>query len=101
MSQITTDYVKALGLNAKLELDDELAAQAVETIKSFEKDAARLAEVDTTDVRPTYHGNNLRAVMRADVPEEGTPNEQLFSNIAEQERTDYIVVPAMISDGEA
>jgi aspartyl-tRNA(Asn)/glutamyl-tRNA(Gln) amidotransferase subunit C len=76
---ITPEIVKRVAVNARLNLkEDEVrhfAAEMKEIIGLFEK----LAEVDTSNVEPSFHPIPVKNVSREDVPGECLDREKALS----------------------
>ncbi len=76
---ITPEIVKRVAANARLNLkEDEVkhfAAEMKEIIGLFEK----LAEVDTSNVEPSFHPIPVKNVSREDVPGECLDREKALS----------------------
>ncbi len=100
MSKISIEEIKALALQTKLDLTDQEAEDLIGRLEGVDQAAERLNEIDTTDVKPTYFGNDIRNVLRPDEPQKTESREELFKNVPEQDADDFIEVPAMIDDGK-
>ncbi|HLF54215.1 MAG TPA: Asp-tRNA(Asn)/Glu-tRNA(Gln) amidotransferase subunit GatC [Candidatus Nanoarchaeia archaeon] len=76
---ITPEIVKRVAANARLTLkEDEVkhfAAEMKDIISMFEK----LAEVDTSNVEPSFHPIPVKNVSREDVPGECLDREKALS----------------------
>lgn len=97
---ITRDNVKHVAKLAKLEFAeaelDRFTDEFNKIIGLFE----HLEEVDTTGVKPTYHGNDLINVYREDIPTQGVNRDALLAN-TKTSKDGFIQVPAIMDGGEA
>ncbi|MEM3154038.1 MAG: Asp-tRNA(Asn)/Glu-tRNA(Gln) amidotransferase subunit GatC [Candidatus Woesearchaeota archaeon] len=76
---ITPELVKRVAANARLNLKEEeikkFAAEMKDILAAFEK----LAEVETTNVEPSFHPIPVKNVAREDKPEQCLDREKALS----------------------
>jgi len=78
--QLTTDEVRHVAELAKLALTEEEIAQYTEQLSAILDYAARLQEVDTSNVPPTPYILPLTNVMREDEPAPCLTNAEALAN---------------------
>lgn len=92
MSRISQTDVEQLAVLAALELSDEekatFAAQLEEVLDYF----AKIQQLDTDEVPPITHPQELRNVMREDEPAPAMPREDALRN-AFKAQEGYFVAP--------
>ncbi|MFA7745499.1 Asp-tRNA(Asn)/Glu-tRNA(Gln) amidotransferase subunit GatC [Salinicoccus roseus] len=96
MSEINLDTVKHVANLARIEIQDEKAAEAL--TKELDKivDYAHLLdEVDLSETEPMFHALDLTNVMREDVPSEPLSQEEAMSN-AKSTKDGHFKVPKML-----
>ena len=59
MAKISKEIVEAYALRAQMSISEEEMAYFIATLTEVDKKAARLAEVDTSDVVAEYFGHDL------------------------------------------
>ncbi len=97
---ITQEETKHVAKLAKLSFkEDELPTFTAQMDKIIEM-VELLEQVETTDVPLTVNVVDGVNVLREDVPEQGTPREELMKNVPD-ETDGFIRVPAILDDGEA
>ena len=80
MSGITRQDVEYVARLARLALSDEEKELFVDQLNSILAHAAKLQELDTTNVAPTAHAVPLQNVLRADVSRPSWPKESILAN---------------------
>lgn len=97
---ITREELLRVTSLSKLEIDandfDDFAKGINDVVNLVEE----LQEVNTDGVEPTFHGNNLKDVYRADEPRLRENTEELLANAPERDGN-FIKVPEMIENEEA
>lgn len=83
---------------AKLTLDDAQADMMTEQLDKIFDLVTTLAEVDTTNVEPTYSPIETQTVLREDVAVNANQTKALLANAPESEG-DLIKVPTIIDEG--
>lgn len=83
---------------AKLTLDDAQADMMTEQLDKIFDLVTTLAEVDTTNVEPTYSPIETQTVLREDVAVNAKQTKALLANAPESEGN-LIKVPTIIDEG--
>nr|WP_072152647.1 Asp-tRNA(Asn)/Glu-tRNA(Gln) amidotransferase subunit GatC [Weissella viridescens] len=83
---------------AKLTLDDAQADMMTEQLDKIFDLVTTLAEVDTTNVEPTYSPIETQTVLREDVAVNANQTKTLLANAPESEGN-LIKVPTIIDEG--
>ncbi|MGX7050430.1 Asp-tRNA(Asn)/Glu-tRNA(Gln) amidotransferase subunit GatC [Weissella viridescens] len=83
---------------AKLTLDDAQADMMTEQLDKIFDLVTTLAEVDTTNVEPTYSPIETQTVLREDVAVNANQTKALLANAPESEGN-LIKVPTIIDEG--
>ncbi|WP_417852479.1 Asp-tRNA(Asn)/Glu-tRNA(Gln) amidotransferase subunit GatC [Weissella viridescens] len=83
---------------AKLTLDDAQADMMTEQLDKIFDLVTTLAEVDTTNVEPTYSPIETQTVLREDVAVNANRTKALLANAPESEGN-LIKVPTIIDEG--
>ena len=92
---ISRDEVRHVARLAKLALTDaeeELMTDQLGSILDF---IAKLEELDTTDVEPTYHAVEMSNVMREDESRPSPPLDEVLKN-APQSQGPFFLVPRIL-----
>lgn len=89
--------VKEVAETIKLDLTDELVNECVEDLTKLAQEKAKLDEIDTENVKPTYYGNDLKNVYRPDKAVKNDNYQELLER-APLTRDGYVVVPTIIED---
>lgn len=93
MSRISVDQVRHVANLARLAITDDEAEKFTKQLDAIITFAEQLNELDTENVKPTYHVLDMKNVLREDVPQKGLPREEVLKNVPEQEEG-QIKVPA-------
>ena len=95
MSRISKEDVKRVADLSRLTFEEEEIEKFTTQVDEIIRFAEQVNEVDTTNVEPTSHVLNMKNVMREDVPEPGTPREELLKNVPDH-KDGQIRVPSII-----
>lgn len=95
MSTITKEQVEHIAHLARLEIKEEEISTYAEKLESIVTLVEKLSNVDTENVKPTYHVLDLVNVFREDVAKEGLNREEVLKNSYEQESGQF-KVPTII-----
>ncbi|MGM9928325.1 MAG: Asp-tRNA(Asn)/Glu-tRNA(Gln) amidotransferase subunit GatC [Bacillus sp. (in: firmicutes)] len=95
MSRISTDDVKHVAHLARLAVTEEEVQQMTKELDAIISFAEQLNELDTTNVKPTFHVLDMTNVMREDVAKPGLPVEDVVKN-APNHKDGMIRVPSII-----
>jgi aspartyl-tRNA(Asn)/glutamyl-tRNA(Gln) amidotransferase subunit C len=88
---LTKDEVRHIAALAHLALSDEEIALYQEQLSTILDYAARLQEIDTSDVPPTATVLPLVSVLREDVPTEPLPRDEALANAPDAEANCFFV----------
>ncbi|WP_042357540.1 Asp-tRNA(Asn)/Glu-tRNA(Gln) amidotransferase subunit GatC [Bacillus rubiinfantis] len=97
MSRISTDQVKHVANLARLSISEEEAAKFTKQLDAIITYAEQLNELDTENVKPTFHVLNMKNVLREDNPKPGLPQEEVLKNAPEHENGQF-KVPAILGE---
>ena len=92
---ITKEEVKHVAHLARLEFSEEELEQFTDQLAQILAYVAKLNELDTSQVEPTYHALRLTNVFREDEVKESIPTEEALQNAPERE-DGFFVVPKVI-----
>jgi len=92
---LTVDEVRHIANLARLKLTPEEERRYSQQLSSILEAAARLLEVDTTQIPPTATVLPLRAPLRPDIPRPCPPREKMLSNAPETEAGMFRVPPVL------
>ncbi|AEH44405.1 glutamyl-tRNA(Gln) amidotransferase, C subunit [Thermodesulfatator indicus DSM 15286] len=92
---ITKEEVKHVAHLARLEFSEEELETFSEQLADILNYVAKLNELDTKDVEPTYHALKLTNVFREDEVKESFPTDEILKNAPERENG-FFVVPKVI-----
>lgn len=95
MSGISKEQVYHIANLARLEINEEEAAQFTNELDQILQMAEVLNELDTAEIEPTSHVFDQKNVMREDVPEKGLSLDEVMKNVPEHEGG-HIKVPAIL-----
>lgn len=95
MTQISSDTVLALAQLSSLQLRQDEVDGLVKDISGILEYVEQLAELDTTDVEPTYQVTGLENVWRTDDVQEGIERDRLLA-LAPESKEDQIKVPKVL-----
>lgn len=95
MSAITKEQVEHMAHLARLEIKEEEISTYAEKLESIVTLVEKLSNVDTENVKPTYHVLDLVNVFREDIAKEGLNREEVLKNSYEQESGQF-KVPTII-----
>jgi len=76
---ITPELVKRVAANARLKLKEEEIKKFSEDLKEILESFAKLAEVDTEGVKPSFHPIPVKNVTREDIPGKCLDREEALS----------------------
>lgn len=96
---ISREEIKHVAHLAKLSFDEESLDKVTPEIQGIIELVEHLQEVDTENVEPTFHGNNLQNVYREDEAVQNEDYHALINN-APSSQDGYIQVPVIIEEGE-
>ncbi|OAG27610.1 Asp-tRNA(Asn)/Glu-tRNA(Gln) amidotransferase subunit GatC [Thermodesulfatator autotrophicus] len=92
---ITKEEVKHVAHLARLEFSEEELETFSEQLADILNYVAKLNELDTTDIEPTYHALKITNVYREDEVKESFPTDEILGNAPERENG-FFVVPKVI-----
>ncbi len=92
---LTVDEVRHIANLARLQLTPEEERLYAQQLSSILESAARLLEVDTTQIPPTATVLPLRAPLRPDLPRPCPPREKMLANAPETEAGMFRVPPVL------
>lgn len=95
MSRISVDTVKHVAHLARLTFTEEEAEKLSKELDAIIGFAEQLNELNTDNVKPTFHVLDMKNVMREDVPQPGLPIEDVLKN-APDHKNNQVRVPAII-----
>lgn len=91
MSAISRKEVEHVANLARLNLTEEEAERYTKDLNSILQFAAKLNELDTSNVVPTSHATDVKNVMREDVNRPSISNEEALKNAPEHEEGQFKV----------
>ncbi|WP_134684939.1 Asp-tRNA(Asn)/Glu-tRNA(Gln) amidotransferase subunit GatC [Brevibacillus migulae] len=94
MGAITRKEVEHVANLARLQLTEDEAERVTNDLNAILVFAAKLDELDTSDVPATSHATDVKNVMREDVNRPSLPQEEVLRNAPEHE-DGQIKVPAV------
>ncbi len=92
---ITKEEVLHVAHLARLEFDEEEVERFTEQLGEILSYVAKLNELETQEIEPTYHALKLSNVFREDEVKESLPPEKVLQNAPERE-DHFFVVPKVI-----
>lgn len=92
---LTIDEVRKIAYLARLRLTPEEEQQYAEQLSAILEYAARLQQVDTSDIAPTANVLSLHAPLRKDVARPSTPRDQILANAAARKEGMFQVPPVL------
>ncbi|MCK5053614.1 MAG: Asp-tRNA(Asn)/Glu-tRNA(Gln) amidotransferase subunit GatC [Anaerolineales bacterium] len=92
---LTIAEVRHIANLARLQLTPDEERRYAEQLSSILESAARLLEVDTTQIPPTATVLTLRAPLRPDIPRPCPPREKILANAPERESGMFRVPPVL------
>jgi aspartyl-tRNA(Asn)/glutamyl-tRNA(Gln) amidotransferase subunit C len=97
MSRISTEQVKHVANLARLAITEEEVEKFTKQLDKIITFAEQLNELDTENVKPTYHVLDMKNVLREDVPQKGLPREEVLKN-APEHQDGQIKVPSILGE---
>ncbi|AZU60240.1 Asp-tRNA(Asn)/Glu-tRNA(Gln) amidotransferase subunit GatC [Neobacillus mesonae] len=97
MSRISTEQVKHVSNLARLAITEEEAEKFTKQLDSIIAFAEQLNELDTENVKPTYHVLDMKNVLREDIPKPGLPQEEVLKN-APEHKDGQFKVPSILAE---
>lgn len=97
MSRISTEQVKHVANLARLAISEEEAEKFTKQLDSIIAFAEQLNELDTENVKPTYHVLDMKNVLREDIPQPGLPQEEVLKN-APEHKDGQFKVPSILAE---
>ncbi|HZG82465.1 MAG TPA: Asp-tRNA(Asn)/Glu-tRNA(Gln) amidotransferase subunit GatC [Brevibacillus sp.] len=94
MSAITRKEVEHVANLARLQLTEEEVERYTKDLNAILDFAAKLNELDTSQVQPTSHATDVKNVMREDVNRPSLPIAEVLKNATDHE-DDQFKVPAV------
>ncbi|MED4752480.1 Asp-tRNA(Asn)/Glu-tRNA(Gln) amidotransferase subunit GatC [Brevibacillus choshinensis] len=94
MSAITRKEVEHVANLARLQLTEEEAERYTKDLNAILEFAAKLNELDTSNVAPTSHATDVKNVMREDLNRPSLPREEVLKNAPDHEEGQF-KVPAV------
>ncbi len=92
---LTLEEVRHIARLARLRLTPEEEQRYTEQLSAILDYAARLQQVDTSQIPPTATVLPLRAPLRPDEPRPCPPRERLLANAAQQQAGMFRVPPVL------
>ncbi|MDQ6595615.1 Asp-tRNA(Asn)/Glu-tRNA(Gln) amidotransferase subunit GatC [Bacillus salipaludis] len=97
MSRISSEQVKYVANLARLAITEEEAEKFTKQLDAIISFAEQLNELDTENVKPTYHVLDMKNVLREDIPQKGLPREEVLKN-APEHKNGQIKVPSILGE---
>ncbi|MEH7117541.1 Asp-tRNA(Asn)/Glu-tRNA(Gln) amidotransferase subunit GatC [Neobacillus vireti] len=97
MSRISTEQVKHVANLARLAITEEEVEKFTKQLDKIITFAEQLNELDTENVKPTYHVLDMKNVLREDIPQKGLPREEVLKN-APEHQDGQIKVPSILGE---
>ncbi|PFO01183.1 Asp-tRNA(Asn)/Glu-tRNA(Gln) amidotransferase GatCAB subunit C [Bacillus sp. AFS076308] len=97
MSRISTEEVKHVANLARLAVTEEEVEKFTKQLDKIITFAEQLNELDTENVKPTYHVLDMKNVLREDVSQKGLPREEVLKN-APEHQDGQIKVPSILGE---
>ncbi|MEH7416139.1 Asp-tRNA(Asn)/Glu-tRNA(Gln) amidotransferase subunit GatC [Neobacillus drentensis] len=97
MSRISTEEVKHVANLARLAVTEEEVEKFTKQLDKIITFAEQLNELDTENVKPTYHVLDMKNVLREDIPQKGLPREEVLKN-APEHQDGQIKVPSILGE---
>ncbi|MHA1684745.1 MAG: Asp-tRNA(Asn)/Glu-tRNA(Gln) amidotransferase subunit GatC [Promethearchaeota archaeon] len=95
MSKINEQTVEHLGELARVNLSEVEKKEFTKQLSSILDFFSKISELDTDNVKPTYHVLEVNNVMRKDEVKESLPQEVVLGNAPEKEKG-YFKSPRII-----
>jgi aspartyl-tRNA(Asn)/glutamyl-tRNA(Gln) amidotransferase subunit C len=92
---LTVDEVRHIAHLARLRLTAEEESRYAEQLSAVLDYAARLQELDTTQISPTASVSPFNAPLRPDESRPSPPRERILANAPEQEEGMFRVPPVL------
>ncbi len=92
---ISRDEVRHVARLARLALTDDEEELMTDQLGSILDFIAKLDELDTTDVEPTYHAVEMSNVLREDESRPSPPLDEVLKN-APQRQDPFFLVPRIL-----
>ncbi len=92
---LTLDDVKRIAMLARIEVTDSESEQLLEQFGGIFNLIEQMQSVDTTDIEPMSHAQDVVARMRPDAVTE-TDEHELFQSVAPEVEADLYLVPKVI-----
>lgn len=97
MSRISTEQVKHVANLARLAITEQEAEKFTKQLDAIITFAEQLNELDTDNVKPTYHVIDMKNVLREDIPQPGLPQEEVLKNAPEHQDGQF-KVPSILGE---
>ncbi|MCM3570182.1 Asp-tRNA(Asn)/Glu-tRNA(Gln) amidotransferase subunit GatC [Neobacillus mesonae] len=97
MSRISIEQVKHVANLARLAITEEEAETFTKQLDKIITFAEQLNELDTENVKPTYHVLDMKNVLREDIPKPGLPQEVVLKNAPEHKNGQF-KVPSILAE---
>lgn len=91
MSEISKDQVKHVAHLARLAISEEEAEKMTKQLDDIIQYAEHLNELDTENVEPTTHVQDLKNVMRKDEPKKWIEKEDALKNAPDKQNGQFRV----------
>lgn len=95
MTKITKEQVEHIAELARLEIKDDEIEMYTKQLEKIVGLVENLSDVDTENIKPTYHVLDLVNVFREDVAKKGLAREEVLKNAYETEEGQF-KVPTII-----
>jgi len=92
---LTLDDVKRVAMLARIDVTDSESEKILEQLGGVFRLIEKMQSVDTSDVEPMAHAQDVVARLRPDIVTE-TDEHELFQSVAPQVEDDLYLVPKVI-----
>ncbi|GAB4339052.1 MAG: Asp-tRNA(Asn)/Glu-tRNA(Gln) amidotransferase subunit GatC [Desulfobulbaceae bacterium] len=89
--RISREEVRQVADLARLDLDEDEVSRLTDQLDAILGYAAKLNELDTTDIVPTTHSQDIVNAFREDVVRDSLPRERALANGPEQNGESFVV----------
>ena len=96
MSIVTTDDVQRLAVLSNLQLSDDEVSGLTKDISEILTYIEQLADIDTSEVEPTYLVSSLENVWRQDVIDDGGVTRDHLLALAPDSHDNQVKVPKVL-----
>lgn len=93
--EMTKEDMLKIAENARLHLSDDEVEEYTKEVNRMVSYVKKIQAINTDDIEPTTHGNDVKDVLRNDEPVEWKQRDQALENAPEIE-DDHFKVPTVI-----